>query len=40
MDPLNLNPVSPLKPLADLGQTGGEGTVEGPNFSDILKQAL
>ena len=40
MDPLNLNPLSPLKPLADLGQTGNEGAVEGPNFSDILKQAL
>ncbi len=40
MDPLNLNPVSPLKPLADLCQTGGEGAVEGSNFSDILKQAL
>lgn len=40
MDPLNLNPVSPLKPLTDLGQTGGEGAVEGSNFSDILKQAL
>ena len=40
MDPLNLNSISPLKPLADLGQTGNEGAVEGPNFSDILKQAL
>lgn len=40
MEPLNLNPISPLKPLADLGQTGSEGAAEGPNFSDILKQAL
>jgi flagellar hook-basal body complex protein FliE len=40
MDPLNLNPISPLKPLGDLGQTGNEGAAEGPNFSDVLKQAL
>jgi flagellar hook-basal body complex protein FliE len=40
MDPLNLNPLSALKPLADLGLTANEGAVEGPNFSAILKQAL
>lgn len=40
MDPLNLNPVSPLNPLADLGKTGSENAAEGANFSDILKQAL
>lgn len=40
MDPLNLNPLSPLKPLGDLGQTGSEGAVEGPDFANILKQAL
>ncbi len=40
MDPLNLNPISPLKPLADLGQTGNESAVEGPAFSSLLKQAL
>ena len=40
MDPLSLNPISPLKPLGDLGLTINEGAAEGPNFSDILKQAL
>ena len=40
MDPLNLNSLSPLKPMADLGQTGNDGAVEGLNFSAILKQAL
>jgi flagellar hook-basal body complex protein FliE len=41
MDPLNLNPLNPVSPL---GQTGSaspaQGTGEGPQFSDILKQAL
>ena len=40
MDPLNLNPLPSLKSLADFGQTSSEGAAEGPNFSDILKQAL
>jgi flagellar hook-basal body complex protein FliE len=40
MDPLNLTPLSPLKPMGESSPMGTEGAVEGPNFSDVLKQAL
>jgi flagellar hook-basal body complex protein FliE len=43
MDPLNLNALSSIKPLAETGKSGalsGETTADGANFSDLLKQAL
>ena len=41
MDPLqNLNGLSPLGSLADLGQAQNTPQADGANFSDILKQAL
>jgi len=42
MDPLNLNQLSPLKPLTEIGTASGQAASgsEGANFGDILKQAL
>ena len=44
MDPLqNLNALPAIKPLAELGRTGAQGsdiTTGGTNFADLLKQAL
>jgi len=43
MDPLNLNPLSSAKPLTELGKgasQSGDGTAEGVNFADMLKQAM
>lgn len=44
MDPLlNLNTLPGLKPLGELGQVSSPGQTtpaEGPDFADILKQAL
>jgi flagellar hook-basal body complex protein FliE len=43
MDPLNLNALSPAKPLTEVAKgaaQSGEGTAEGLNFSDMLKQAM
>ena len=41
MDALNLNSLSPVKALTDLGQTiAGEAASESTTFSDILKSAL
>ena len=43
MDPLNLNALPQIDPLAQTGPGGqlpGQAGTEGPKFADILKQAL
>lgn len=40
MDPLQLNPLSPVQPLQEGSKAGASGTEQGPDFGDLLKQAL
>lgn len=40
MDPLQLNPLSPVQPLQEGPKTGAPGADQGPDFGDLLKQAL
>lgn len=40
MDPLQLNPLSPVQPLQEGPKAGASGAEQGPDFGDLLKQAL